>query len=96
MSFIFPNTIISTDTVGTVKEIGFVKKFFESIFNVLFPTSLNKALMQLTDTLWRKKWNSKGYPMEDYDLAMKTKWYVSKHHPINYQKKVLNNISIIS
>ncbi|MCB0699564.1 MAG: nucleotidyltransferase domain-containing protein [Chitinophagales bacterium] len=92
----FPNTITGTDTVGTVKDIRPLKKIFESIFNILFPRSLNRALMNLTDTLWRKKWSKKGYPMEDYDLAMKTKWYVSKHHPLNYQKKVLSNISVAS
>lgn len=30
--------------------------------------------------------------MEYYDLAMKTRWYVSKNHPKNYQKKVLEKI----
>jgi len=48
--------------------------------------------MKLTDTWWRYKWRKKNYPMQDYDLAMKTRIYVSKNHPANYQKKVLNNV----
>jgi hypothetical protein len=32
--------------------------------------------------------------MEDYDLAMKTRWYVSKNHPANYQKKVLRQLKL--
>jgi hypothetical protein len=34
----------------------------------------------------------KKYPMQDYDLAMKTRWYVSKNHPLNYQKKIINTV----
>ncbi len=66
------------------------KSLQEGIFNILWPKKLNLFLMKLTDWKWRKKWAKRNYPMEDYDLAMKTKWYVSKHHPTNYQKKVLN------
>ena len=49
--------------------------------------------MKFTDKRWRKKWEEKGYPMEEYDLAFKTKLYVSKNHSGNFQKKVLNHIN---
>lgn len=67
--------------------------FAEGIINLLKPTALNHALMKLTDKMWRAKWEKRGYPMEEYELAMKTRWYVSKNHPLNYQKKVLAEIS---
>lgn len=38
------------------------------------------------------KMETKRFPMDDYDLAMKTRWYVSKNHPLNYQKRVLQNV----
>ncbi|MGF7231754.1 hypothetical protein [Arachidicoccus sp.] len=53
---------------------------------------LNIFLMKLTDSKWRTKWTKRGYPMEDYDLAMKTTLYVSKNHPKNYQKKILEQL----
>lgn len=53
---------------------------------------LNRLLMVLTDSKWRRKWRRKGYPMEDYSLAFKTTPYVSKNHPKNYQKTILNQL----
>lgn len=52
----------------------------------------NLFFMKLTDEKWKKKWKKKGYPMEDYPLAFKTTPYVSKNHPKNYQKKILNQL----
>ncbi|MGB1040163.1 MAG: hypothetical protein ACPGVD_04760 [Flavobacteriales bacterium] len=60
---------------------------------VLASRKLNTSLMNFTDKRWRKKWEEKGYPMEEYDLAFKTKLYVSKNHSGNFQKKVLNHIN---
>jgi predicted nucleotidyltransferase len=65
----------------------------ERILNFLRPKALNAALMQLTDKMWRSKWKKRGFPMEEYELAMKTRWYVSKNHPLNYQRKVLAEIA---
>lgn len=58
----------------------------------LFWKPLNLFLMQLTDNKWKRKWKRKGYPMEDYSLAFKTTPYVSKNHPKNFQKKVLEQL----
>ena len=70
------------------------KKISESFIELLFPDALNKGLMTLTDSWWRYKWQRKNYPMEDYDLAMKTRLYVSKNHPANYQKKILRQLKL--
>jgi hypothetical protein len=53
---------------------------------------LNIWLMKLTDMKWRRKWKKKGYPMSDYALAFKTTPYISKNHPKNYQKTILNHL----
>lgn len=71
---------------------SFIKVMAEFCLNIAVPALTNNLLMQLTDRLWRFKWKRKNYPMEYYDLAMKTRWYVSKNHPKNYQRKVLENI----
>jgi len=48
-------------------------------------------LFDYTNKSWRKKWTKKGYNMEDYDLAFKTRLNVSKNHPKNHQKLVLKH-----
>lgn len=53
---------------------------------------LNIFLMRMTDAKWKRKWKDKGYPMEDYPLAFKTTPFVSKNHPKNYQKNILNQL----
>lgn len=65
------------------------KYWMETLLAHCYPHHLNQFLMKTTDKKWRKKWKRRNYPMADYELAMKTKWYVSKQHPLNYQKKVL-------
>lgn len=89
MSDYFPNIELNVGEHNSVLTSPKLKTPVEWLFNRIWPERLNLALMQLTDKLWRLKWQRKNYPMEDYDIAMKTKWYVSKQHPLNYQKKVL-------
>lgn len=88
---LLPNATINYDSVICVKCVSPVKNIAEKILNNIAPIKFNNALMKLTDMLWRRKWRKKNYPMHDYDLAMKTRWYVSKNHPINYQKKILES-----
>lgn len=88
----FPNKKWQTGhPFSELKHRG-IRRVAEFIINHLAPEKINTTLLQLTDKMWRFKWNSKGYPVKDYDLAMKTKWYVSKNHPLNYQKKILAEI----
>lgn len=86
----FPNQHTNTIILQTPQHTSKVKLLTEWLLNRLAPQKTNNFLMRLTDKLWRYKWEKRNYPMEDYDIAMKTKWYVSKQHPLNYQKKVLN------
>jgi hypothetical protein len=55
-------------------------------------TPLNLLLMKLTDTKWRRKWRKRNFPENEYELCFKTTPYVSKNHPKNYQKRVLEII----
>jgi predicted nucleotidyltransferase len=91
----FPNRISFLKPGNIVEEqLSLFKKSIGLLLNMLFPAQVNKFLMALTDRWWRYKWTKKNYPMHDYDLAMKTRIYVSKNHPANYQKKVLNNVTV--
>lgn len=90
---VLPNITWNTDISDSATGRQGWRKLAEPILNLALPKYLNLALMHLTDKLWRLKWKRKKFPMQDYDLAMKTRWYVSKNHPLNYQKKVLNKYS---
>lgn len=70
-----------------------LKSAAEWCFDRLGATSLNMALMRFTDNRWRKKWARKQYPSADYSLAFKTTPHVSKNHPANYQKKILEQLT---
>ena len=70
----------------------YIKSFIESLINILNPKGLNKYLMNVTDSKWRKKWRKKSYPMENYDQAFYTTINISKNHPDNYQRQILSAI----
>ncbi len=70
-----------------------VKKTCEFIIQLFSPANINTGLMKLTDSKWRKKWERKNYPMEDYDTAFKTTIHISKNHPANHQKKILEHLA---
>ncbi len=65
------------------------KKFFEAVFNILFPDQFNAFLMKFTDWKWRRKWRHSGYSPEEYNRAFQTEIHISKNHPVDYEKKVL-------
>lgn len=74
------------ETVSNTKK-PFISKSIEFIFN----TSLGK----ITDYLFKKitisKWKSKFkfFNVEDFNIALKSNQNISKHHPSNFQKKVI-------
>ncbi len=62
----------------------------ENFFSGKLGDWLDGQFMKLTLSFWKKKF--KDIANEDFNLAMKTKKHASKHHPNNYQKKVLNQL----
>lgn len=77
--------------INKKKSIG--KSFMEWVLNVLFPKSLNTAFMKITDRKWRKKWQGAGFSPSEYDRALQTETHVSKNHPVDYEKLVLDKLS---
>lgn len=80
------------DASGVVDRNGLGKRILTGLINLLYPAGLNRFFMWLTDTKWRRKWARKGYPAADYPLAFKTTLHVSKNHPANYQKRILDEL----
>lgn len=79
-NYVPPTTQKIQDNTSIIKRI---------IEFVLGSKKLNHFFMELTNKKWRKKWARKNFPMEAYDLAFKTRLYVSKNHDKNYQEKIL-------
>jgi hypothetical protein len=68
------------------------KSTIEFLINLIFPEKVNRSLMNITDKKWRRKWRKKGYDMNEYDRAFRTGVHISKNHPTDYQKKVLESL----
>tara|TARA_B100000508_G_scaffold124136_1_gene107277 strand:- start:22026 stop:22964 length:939 start_codon:yes stop_codon:yes gene_type:complete len=65
-----------------------MKKLLESFFSGSIGRILDRFFMNITIKVWKRKFEDFEPP--DFDLAMKSRTYVSKHHPQNFQKKVLD------
>ncbi len=70
-----------------------LKTIAEICLRILPLNKLNTFLMRLTDNKWRRKWKYANYPMEDYELAFRTRINISKNHPMNHQKSILTQLS---
>lgn len=64
-----------------------IKKSIESIFKGSIGDQLDLFLMKQTYKRWRKKF--KHFNSEKFELTMRTNRGVSKHHPRDFQNKVL-------
>lgn len=83
----YPQYLHSPERISQVVDKGSVQRFFEAILNLKWGNTLDDFLMKLTLSRWRKKFS--GMSNFDFDIALKTTKRVSKHHPSNFQKKVL-------
>lgn len=70
---------------------GPVKRIFESVFSGALGERLDHVFMSRTIGHWKKKF--KDFEASRFDIALKSRRYVSKHHPNDYQKKVLDRFS---
>lgn len=64
------------------------KRMLEKLFAGRLGEWADKKAFQLTLRRWRKKF--RDFNEEDFDLNMRSKKHVSKHHPQGFQKKVLD------
>jgi hypothetical protein len=92
MNEMLPNEGTNVHIPVNTRE-SLVKKCAETLLNQFSAEHLNARLMKLTDRRWRKKWTRKSYPAEDYELAFKTTLQVSKNHPANHQKRILQHLA---
>jgi len=80
------STSIHKKETSEYKASGF-KRFLEKILNGKMGEKLDELCFRITLKRWKKKF--KHFNEEDFDLNMRTKKNVSKHHPQGFQNKVL-------
>jgi hypothetical protein len=71
---------------------GIFKLFFEKSINLFFGDNLNEWFKQLTINRWKKIYGHL-YSPKDFNLAFKSTDSVSKNHPQNFQKRVVEEFN---
>ncbi len=66
---------------------GWLKRVLEAMLSGQLGTWLDAKAMRLTLGYWKKKF--KHFDKDTFGIALKSRRYVSKHHPLHFQKKVL-------
>ena len=84
----FPNYHERIARVDEVRK-SFVKIFLEKCIDLTIANSLNRMFRKLTLNRWKKMYRHL-YSSEDFNLAFKSTDHVSKNHPRNFQKRVLD------
>lgn len=64
-----------------------IKSALEGLFNGALGNRLDDLFLKITLKRWMRKFGK--MPEEDFKIALKTSKKVSKHHPSNFQKKVM-------
>jgi predicted nucleotidyltransferase len=83
----FPNLIRKEKNIKKISKSTFTK-MVEKLLNYKIGDYIEKVFMKITIKKWRDKFNH--LPKEDFEIAFKSSENVSKHHPSNFQKKVLS------
>lgn len=75
-----------------VSEVSTIKKpTISNITEFIFSNQIGNSIDLFFKSITIKKWNSKFNYLrkEDFKVAMKSTNEISKHHPLNFQKKVI-------
>lgn len=87
----FPNKIIDAAAIKTIQKSRFTA-IFENILNNKIGELLENFFFKITYSHWKKKFKkSLG---SDFELAFKSSNKVSKHHPQNFQNKVISSLNM--
>lgn len=85
----YPNILLRAEQF--VIKPFLVKKLAEAIFNNNFGNTLDDICFSITTKFWRRKFQN--FDDETYNLSMRSWKNVSKHHPNDFQRKVLKILS---
>jgi predicted nucleotidyltransferase len=79
--------------INTIQDSN--KPVFSRLLETIFETGIGTLTDGLLKVITLKKWKSKFHYMneDDFKIALKTTKTVSKHHPSNFQKKVILSLN---
>lgn len=84
----YPNARPQAVVADVQKEKSVRKSLGEVLLNNPLGVALDKLFLRLTLKRWKAKFGHlRG---RDFDVAMKSRTYVSKHHPQNFQRRVMD------
>ncbi len=70
-----------------------LKSLLEKLLNGRLGAGLDEKAMRLTLGFWKRKF--KHFDNDTFNVALKSRRYVSKHHPLHFQKKVLEEYAAL-
>ncbi len=88
----YPNYSRRPIEMLTDRKKGFMKKVVERILDSHAGDWLDERFMRMTINHWRKKFGHR-FPEEEFQLAFKSGRRISKHHPSNFQKRVMQEFN---
>jgi len=87
----YPNRTINTKLLHEDFKKPFWSRVLETLFNNEFGKKLDNSLKKLTLKKWKSKF--KHLNKKDFEIAMKSTNDVSKHHPQDFQSKVIVSLN---
>lgn len=89
--FFYPNFPKQKIQHHGTKNSSVLEKLLESVLGNTFLMKVEVFFMKLTIKRWKKKFTT--FDKVEFDLALKSTTNVSKHHPQNFQNKVINSFN---
>ena len=87
----FPNfPSFDTSLINETRK-SWLSMLLEKIFNTTIGNAVDSFLRKMTLKKWHLKFSD--LESEDFKIAMKSTKHVSKHHPQNFQKKVIDRLN---
>jgi hypothetical protein len=84
----YPNfEVRSTENIPPDTPPSGLKRWMEWLLGGRAGAWFDTRAMRLTVGFWRRKFSS--FDQQTFDLALKSRRYVSKHHPLGFQQRVL-------
>jgi predicted nucleotidyltransferase len=83
----YPNFKMESENTKNISK-NFFSNSLEKVLNKKLGNKLERFFMKITIKKWNNKFNHLS--KEDFEIAFKSSENVSKHHPSNFQKKVLD------
>lgn len=86
VSEIFAEFVPQLETIDDIRKPRTIS-FFEQAFDSKLGTMLDNSFKNITVHFWKLKFSE--MPNDDFKIALKSTKNISKHHPLNFQKKVI-------